>query len=159
MELERDDIVVTYDASETSIDELLKACEDSGFPATVVTGAPVEPEKSAEVVTAEDPEFFLAALAIAREEHKPIVLDFSAKWCAPCQQMLLHTLPDPRVAMLLEDFVFLTIDTDEYPALAQKFGVVGMPDIRILSPEGKEIRQVLGFRDAQAFAEELKATP
>lgn len=158
MELERDDIVVTYDASETSIDELLKACEDSGFPASVVTEAPVEPEKTAEIVTAEDPDFFLAALTTAKEEHKPIVLDFSAEWCAPCQKMLRETFPDPRVAGLLEGFIFLTIDTDEYPALAQKFGVVGMPDIRILSPEGKEIRQVLGFRDAQAFAEELRAT-
>ena len=99
----------------------------------------------------------MAALATAKREGKPLVLDFSAKWCAPCQQMIRETFPDPRVAGLLEGFVFLTVDTDEYPALAQKFGVVGMPDIRILSPEGIEVRQVLGFRDAQAFAEELEA--
>ena len=158
MELERDDFVITYDASAISIDELLKACEESGFPATVATEPPADPEKTAEVITDDVPEFFLSALAKAKQENKPIILDFSAKWCAPCQKMLRETFPDPRVAGLLEGFLFLTIDTDEYPALAQKFGVVGMPDIRILSPQGKEIRQVLGFRDAQAFAEELKAT-
>lgn len=158
MELEHDDIVVTYDASAISINELLKACEDSGFPAAVATEPPTEPEKTAATVADKDPGFFVAALAKAKQENKLIVLDFSAKWCAPCQRMVREVFPDPRVVGLLEGFVFLTIDTDEYPALAQKFDVVGMPDIRILSPEGKEIRQVLGFRDAQAFAEELKAT-
>ena len=154
----RDDIVVTYDASETSIEELIEACNDTGFPATVVTESTAEPEKKAEAVAGEDPEFFVAALETAKQEAKPLVLDFSAEWCAPCQRMIRETFPDPRVAGLLEGFVFLTIDTDAYLALAQKFGVVGMPDIRILSPEGKELRQVLGFRDAQAFAEELEAT-
>ena len=68
MELERDDIVVTYDASVTSIDELLKACEDSGFPAAVVTEPPVEPETAATgAVEGEDPYFFRAALARANE--------------------------------------------------------------------------------------------
>ena len=157
MELERDDIVVTYDASETSIDELLKACEDSGFPATVVTEPPAEPEKTATAVAGEDPEFYVAALARAKEEQKPIVLDFSAEWCAPCQQMVRKVFPDPGVVELLKRFIFVTIDTDEYPALAQKFGVVGMPDIRILSPDGKEVRQLLGFHDADAFAKELQA--
>lgn len=159
MELERDDIVVTYDASETSIDEILKASEDAGFPATVLTAPPAEPEKAArEAVEGEDPDFFLAALATAKEERKPIVLDFSAEWCAPCQQMIRNVFPDPRVARLLEGFVFLTIDTDEYPALAKRFRVLGMPDIRILSPDGKEVRQLLGFQDAETFAEELRSS-
>ena len=151
-------MVVTYDASETSIDEILEACNDSGFPATVATGPAAEPEKKAEAEAGEDPEFFLAALATAKRERKPLVLDFSAEWCAPCQQMIRETFPDPRVAGLLDNFVFVTIDTDAYPALAQRFGVVGMPDIRILSPEGKELRHLLGFHDAESFAAELQAS-
>ena len=159
MELEHDDIVVTYDAAKLGIDELLEACEGSGFPATVVTEPRDEPEKAAtEAVEGEEPDFFLAALATAKEERKPIVLDFSAEWCAPCQQMLRKTFPDPQVASLLGQFVFLTIDTDKYPALAMKFRVFGLPDIRILSPDGNEVRQLLGFQDAETFAEELKAS-
>ena len=156
--MERDDIVVTYDASETSIDELLEVCNDSGFPATVVTESTVEPEKKAEAVAGEDPEFFLAALATAKQEGKLLVLDFSAEWCAPCQRMIREVFPDPKVAVLLESFVFLTIDTDAYPALEQKYRVVGMPDIRILSPDGKEIRQLLGFHDAESFAAALQSS-
>ena len=154
--MERDDIVVTYDASETSIDEILQACKDSGFPATVATEPTAEPEKNVEA--GEDPEFFLAALATAKREGKLLVLDFSAEWCAPCQRMIREVFPDPKVAVLLESFVFLTIDTDAYPALAQKYRVVGMPDIRILSPDGKEIRQLLGFHDAESFAAALQAS-
>ena len=118
--MEEDVIVVTYDESETSIDEIIKACEDIGFPATVVSELSAEPDRKAETIAGEDPEFFVAALATAKREDKPLVLDFSAEWCAPCQRMLRDVFPDPRVADLLKGFVFLTIDTDAYPALAQK---------------------------------------
>jgi len=156
MELERDDFVVRYDASQISTDDLLRVCSDAGFPAAVAD-APT-PKTKPVLGTEDDPSFYTEALARAKKEGKPLVLDFSAEWCAPCQQMIRATFPDPKVAALLKDFVFLTIDTDEYPALTQKFGVVAMPDIRILAPDGKEIRRVLGYKDAEEFATVLTAT-
>ncbi len=156
MEIQRDDLIVTYDASTITIDDILDVCKSTGFPASVVVEPVAELKTEGRAITVETPEFFTDALAKAKKELKPLVLDFSAAWCAPCQKMTRDVFPDPRVATLLEGFVFLTIDTDEYPELAQEFGVVGIPDIRILSPQGKELRKILGFRDATAFAEVLE---
>jgi thioredoxin-like negative regulator of GroEL len=51
--------------------------------------------------------------------------------------------------------VLVTIDADEYPALAKRFGVVALPDIRFLSPQGEERRRFQDFQGPVAFAEAL----
>ncbi len=136
MDLERDEFVVNYDSSQATDADLIVTVEKEGFSARVVST----------VQAAEDPPFFREALAKARSENKPVVLDFTASWCLPCQRMLRETFPAPKVARLLEQFVFVKVDTDEHPALANKYGAVGLPDVRLLSPEGKELRR---FRDFQ----------
>ncbi len=162
MELERDEFVVTLDASQTDVADLLAASEQSGFPARVVTEAAeltqIEPP-SVEVSPpgeVEEPQFFREAVRRAGLEGKPLVLDFMAVWCVPCQRMRKETFPDPRVARLLERCVFLSIDTDEHPDLARKFGVVGLPDIRFLDADGEEVRRYRDFQSPQAFAEALE---
>ena len=96
------------------------------------------------------------ALAKAKAENKPIVLDLNAEWCAPCRKLELLTFPDPRVKALLEQTVFLRIDTDKNPVIAQRLGVEGLPDIRFVLPDGTIIRQLRSFQDAESFAIELE---
>ena len=156
MELERDEFVVTLDASQTDVADLLAASEQSGFPARVVTRAAELRQIEPPPVEVEEPPFFREAVALAGREGKPLVLDFMAAWCVPCQRMKKETFPDRRVARLLERCLFLSIDTDEYPHLARKFGVVGLPDIRLLDPDGEEVRRYRDFQSPQAFAEALE---
>ena len=90
-----------------------------------------------------------------------MVLDFTASWCVPCQRMLRETFPDPKVARLLDECVLVKVDTDEHPALATKYGAVALPDIRLLSPDGEELRRFRDFQGPDAFAtalEQLLAT-
>ena len=145
MDLKRDEFVVEYDASRAAEADLIATIEKQGFPARVVP--------TAEAV--EDPLFFREALAKARREQKPIVLDFTASWCGPCQRMLRETFPDAKVARLLEQFVLVKIDTDEHRALANKYGAVGLPDVRLLSSEGEKIRQFRSFQGPDVFAAAL----
>ena len=53
--------------------------------------------------------------------------------------------------------MLVKIDTDEHPSLAQKYGVVGLPDIRLLKPDGEEIRKLRDFQNPDAFAGEIEA--
>ena len=145
MDLKRDEFVVKYDTSQAEEADLIATIEKQGFTARVVPTA----------VADQDPQFFRDALAKARREQKPIVLDFTASWCGPCQRMLRETFPAPKVARLLERFIFVKVDTDKHPALANKFGAVGLPDVRLLSPQGEELRRFRDFQGSDAFAESL----
>ena len=76
MDLERDEFVVSFDAARVTQQQLLAASKDAGFPAKVVVNAD----------ETEVPAFFRDALDKAREEKKPLVVDFTAAWCEPCQR-------------------------------------------------------------------------
>ena len=152
MDLERDEFVIRYDASLAQESDLIATSKTAGFAAQVVSSPPA-PE--------DEPQFFREALAQARREQKPLVLDFTATWCVPCVRMIKETFPDPKVAPLLERCVLVKIDTDEHPNLAQQYGVVGLPDIRLLTSDGMEVRKLRDFQAADAFAgvlEELLST-
>jgi DNA-binding transcriptional MerR regulator len=85
-----------------------------------------------------------------------IGLDFFAEWCAPCQRMEKTTFIDERVKALLGRCVFLRIDTDEQPEISRRMNVEGLPDIRFVTPDGKVVKQLRSYQDAESFAEELR---
>ena len=158
MELDRDEFIVAHDSSKVSKTDILAACEKSGFPATVtqnvqVRGSDDDRTSSGEFIP---PPFYSEALATAKSENKPLVLDFMAVWCDPCKRLVNETFADEEVSALLDKCVFLKIDTDEHPELAKHFNVASLPDIRFLSPEGKEINKLNGFQTPESFAVELK---
>lgn len=63
-----------------------------------------------------------------RSHEKPVVIDFYATWCGPCQML------KPILEKLVQeyDFVLAKVDIDQEPALANAFGVEGVPDVRVV---------------------------
>ena len=155
MRLERDEFVITYDATKATAKTLLTAIRKAGYTAQLVTGKGVQ---VAPAMPAELPKGFALldeAMAQAQRERKPIVLDFTAEWCSPCQRMDNTTFADAQVKELLQRCVFVKVDTDQHPELAQRLGVAGLPDIRFVTPDGKLRQMLRGFQSAEAFASEL----
>ena len=155
MELDRDEFIVAYDSRKVSKTDILAACEKSGFPATVVQNVQAGGSNDDRTSAFTPPPFFSEALATAKSENKPLVLDFMAVWCDPCKRLVNETFADEEVSALLAKCVFLKIDTDEQPELAKHFNVASLPDIRFLSSEGKEINQLNGFQSPETFAVDL----
>jgi len=156
MRLEREEFIVTFDPAQATLKTLLATIKEAGYTAQVVNA---KTTAATQTPTTLPPDFALLndALQRAQVENKLLMLDFSAAWCAPCQRMEKTTFVDARVTALLQRCVLLRIDTDAQPALTQKLGVVGLPDIRLVTPEGKLARQLRGFLDAKALADELEA--
>jgi thiol:disulfide interchange protein len=155
MLLDRDVFLVTYDPAKADTKLLLATVKKSGYTAQIVSGK----NKAAVTTVMNLPRGFSLlddALAKATAENKPIVLDLNAEWCAPCRKLERLTFPDPKVKALLEQTVFLRIDTDKYPDIAQQLAVEGLPDIRFVLPDGKMVRQLRSFQDAESFAAELE---
>ncbi len=155
MLLDRDEFLVTYDAAKADTKLLLRTVKASGYTAQVVTGDTA----TAAAITQVLPTGFAMldeALTKAKAENKPIVLDLFAEWCAPCRQLERVTFPAPAVKALLERTIFLRIDTDKFPELAQRLGVEGLPDIRLALPDGTIVRQLRSFQTAESLANELE---
>lgn len=79
-------------------------------------------------------------LADAAETHRPVLLDFGARWCKVCALMEKTTLRSPQVTAALEGFRAVSIVANDPSApsvalLLARYGVHGYPAYRLLLPE------------------------
>lgn len=99
-----------------------------------------------------------SALAAARAERRPVMVDFAADWCVSCKEMEAYTFPDPRVIAALEPFVLLradvTVNDADDKALLQYFESFGPPTIAFFDARGTERPnfKLVGYVDAGNFA-------
>jgi protein disulfide-isomerase len=87
---------------------------------------------------------FQSALAEAGESGKPVLIDFSASWCPPCQVMKHEVWPDREVAKAIKaGYVPLLVDVDgpNSAEIAQRYGVSSIPSIVVVDAQGRVLRQ------------------
>jgi thiol:disulfide interchange protein len=157
MLLDRDEFLVTFDSSKTTEARLVAVVKKSGYTAQIVREENNATELMAKLEALPTGFALLdESLAKAKAENKLLVLDFNAEWCLPCRRMEKTTLVDRRVVELLNQAVFVRIDTDQHPEIAQALGVVGLPDIRFVALDGRILRQLRGFQEAEPFAAALE---
>jgi thiol:disulfide interchange protein DsbD len=102
------------------------------------------------------------ALARAKAEGRPVIIDFWAEWCTACKELDKIAWADPRVQSAAGRFVALKADgtesTDAFLALADKYGVVGMPTVIFIDSKGREVRdRIIGAIDADEMLQRLRA--
>lgn len=65
-------------------------------------------------------------------------------------------LSKPDLAAMQNDYVFVHIDIDKERDTARRFGVRGIPDMRILDADGREIHDVSTTWDLNEVLAEMK---
>ena len=75
------------------------------------------------------------------KNEKTVILDFYADWCGPCR-MLAPVLE--KIAAERDDVAVAKANVDDYPELAQAYGVTSIPALFVIK-NGEVSNQGVGF--------------
>ena len=84
----------------------------------------------------------------------PVLVDFYATWCGPCQMMT--PILEQVGASLRDRLQVVKIDTDKYPNLASKYQVEALPTL-VLFKDGEPAEKIEGVHQAPQLIQHLSA--
>jgi protein disulfide-isomerase len=88
------------------------------------------------------------------ESDLPVLVDFYATWCGPCQMMAKIL---EQVNVLLKDQLrIIKIDSDKYPELATQYEIHALPTL-VLFKQGKPVERIEGVVRAEQLIQRLRS--
>jgi len=113
---------------------------------------PPPPVEKKKVVECETAEAFAEALAEAKAAKRPVVVDFTATWCGPCQRVA------PIYADMSEEYdaMFLKVDVDKNSAVSGAHQVTAMPTFAFYGADGEPYDEKIRGANVQKIIETLE---
>lgn len=129
--------------------------------AVPITGVERQAALNTPFVAVHDKDELNKALATARSQKKPVVLDVYADWCISCRQMDKEVFENHDVLKRLSSVQLLRLDltkqTSGSEQLQKELGIIGPPMVLFFGPDGREAKayRIAGKSETNAFIEKL----
>ena len=85
-------------------------------------------------------------------KHDKVLVDFYADWCGPCQ-MLTPVLEE--LSKDHEELEIIKINTDNFMELAQEYGIMSIPALKLFS-KGEIVKEKVGFMTKEELEDFIK---
>lgn len=89
---------------------------------------------------------------IEASKSKPIVADFWAEWCMPCN--MLSPVLEKFDKEYKGKFVLVKVNVDEARTAAQKYGIMSIPSVKMFK-DGKVVDEFIGALPEEQIKEWL----
>ncbi|CAM8939558.1 hypothetical protein QQ045_013915 [Rhodiola kirilowii] len=90
---------------------------------------------------------------LLKNSDKPILVDFYATWCGPCQFM--NPILSEVGASLEDKIQVVKIDTEKYPSIADKYRIEALPTF-VIFKDGKPCDRFEGALTAKQLIERIE---
>ena len=84
----------------------------------------------------------------------PVLVDFYATWCGPCQMMA--PILEQVNAQLKGRLQVIKIDTDKYPQLASQYQIYALPTL-VLFKNAQPVERIEGVLSADQIVQRLQS--
>jgi len=84
----------------------------------------------------------------------PVLVDFYAEWCGPCQMMV--PILEQVNNQLKDRLRIVKIDTEKYANLATQYQISALPTL-VLFKQGQPVDRIEGAMQAKQLVEHLKS--
>lgn len=97
-----------------------------------------------------------AARGVAEKEQKLLLIHFYNNSCGPCQMLEARVFNQPTVAGAVHShYVPVKLNTDEFPATAERFGIVRIPTDVVITPQGQVIQRLTSPGTPMAYIKKM----
>ncbi|KAK6115071.1 hypothetical protein DH2020_007340 [Rehmannia glutinosa] len=92
---------------------------------------------------------------LLEKSDKPVLVDFYATWCGPCQFMV--PILEKVSASLIDKIQVVKIDTEKYPSIANEYKIEALPTF-ILFKDGKPFDRFEGAMGADQLIQRIEVS-
>jgi thioredoxin-like negative regulator of GroEL len=104
---------------------------------------------------------FEPAQKLAKQTGKPMLIDFTASWCKPCQEMEASFWSQPEIVEVSRKFVCVSLNFDQRGPETARYKVDRIPAVAVTDSWGNLLASKFGFGPgtARSLTQILQAIP